>query len=218
MPDTSYPVIDGASVAFRIRGEDLGTDSGVPLIGHKVFSDTLGATADAAAIDETTTASMVAISKAMLRELIAIAAGSGGGGGGSTYTEGKTSSAATVTDAVSTVVTVDCRGRSRMTLTIENAGANPLVSFNSLVRGHSDLTTHEAGVNYENGYTADSSATNGNATLLCRKSRTNFNPFTLAAGATTWIRFNVEGVESMQFTATVGSGLSTTMNAWWILE
>lgn len=212
MPDTSYPVIDGQSAEFRFRGEDLGTDSGVALIGHKVYNDTLGTTSDPAAGDETSTATLAAIAKAQLRELIDIAA-NGGGSGGTSYVENSVS-AITITDSESVVATIDCRGKSRLGIIIYNAGNTTLSSFITKVRYSSAFSFYFPEVT--GSYDAGSSNTTGNATALIRKTNGRA-PESLAVAAYTWMRLNVEGVESIQFTSTVATG-STTVNAWWIVE
>lgn len=214
MPDFDYSIIDGDSTERKIRGEDLGTDGGgLQIIGHKFRSDDIGAVADAAATDETGSSTMISLLKGALRELIAIAAGSGGGGGGASYVEG-TVSGEVITTSETTIATIDCRGRTRLGITVENVGAQALDSFVTKVRYHSNFSFHFPEVT--GSYDANSSNNTGNATLLVRKTN-GTAPETLAVNGYTWIRFNVEAVESIEFTATVASG-SSAVDAWWILE
>ena len=213
MANFDYTIIDGSSIERKVRGEDLGTDvGGVQIIGHKFKSDDIGAVADAAATDETGSFTMIALLKGALRELIAIAAGSGGGGSAS-YVEG-IASAVSVGTSETTVATIDCRGYKRLGITVQNAGGTDLNSFSTKVRYHSSFSFHFPEVTGM--YDANSSNTTGNATLLIRKTN-GTAPESLAGGAYTWIRLNVEAVESIEFTATVVAG-TTDLNAWWILD
>ncbi|MEM8610393.1 MAG: hypothetical protein AAGF93_00130 [Cyanobacteria bacterium P01_H01_bin.105] len=226
MSNFDYPIIDGNSVERRVRARDLGTTgNGTQILGHQFWNDALGAAEDAAAADEAGPATVVALLKGALRELIDIASNPGGGGGssGPAYLEGETVSSVTVNPAETPVVTIDCRGYSRLGLMLENTGASPLASFNTDIRMNGNAGGHSREANYAGAYDADSSALNGNATLLVRKSggangASATNPFTLAAGNRTWVRFNVEAIESVQFVATVAGGTTTTLDAWWILE
>ena len=211
MPDFDYTIIDGDSTERKIRGEDLGTDGGgIQIIGHKFRSDEIGAVADAAAADETGSSTMIALLKGALRELIAIAAGSGGG---ASSVEG-TVSGQVITTSETTLTTIDCRGRSRLGITVENVGAQALNSFVTKVRYHNTFSFYFPEVT--GSYDANSSNNTGNATLLVIKTN-GTAPENLAVNGYTWIRFNVEAIESIEFTATVASG-SSALAAWWILE
>ena len=217
MADFDYSIIDGSSIERKIRGEDLGTDGGgVQIIGHKFKSDEIGAVADAAATDGTGSSTVVALLKGALRELISIAAG--GGGSGSSYVEGDTlgnpPSAVSIGTTETTLATIDCRGYKRLGIIVQNAGAVALNSFVTKVRYHSAFNFHFPEVT--GSYDTGSSNSTGNATVLIRKTN-GTAPETLAGAAYTWIRLNVEAVESIEFTTTVAAG-TTDLNAWWILE
>ena len=212
MANFDYPVIDGAEVPVRrlIRGKDLGLDGSTQIIGHVFSSDELGEIADTAATDHTVSATAIALMKAILRDI-----GSISGGGGSSFTEGSVS-AVTINQAETVLATVDCRGRASLGIRISNTGANALASFNVDTRFNSSSGSYDRDANYAGAYAADSSASNGNSTLLIVKAGGN-NPFTLAAGSSTWIKLNVKGIESIQFVAT-GDGGTTTVDAEWIAE
>lgn len=212
MADFDYSVIDGSSIERKIRGEDLGTDGGgLQIIGHKFKSDEIGAVGDTAATDETGSSTIVALLKGALRELIDIAAN--GGGGSASHVEG-TASDQTIGTSETVVATIDCRGRSRLGITVQNTGGTALNSFVTKVRYHNTFSFHFPEVT--GSYDANSSNNTGNATLLIRKTN-GTAPETLAGSAYTWLRLNVESVESIEFTATVASG-STDLDAWWVLE
>lgn len=212
MANFDYTIIDGSSIERKVRGEDLGTDGGgVQIIGHKFKSDDIGAVADAAATDETGSSTMIALLKGALRELIGIAASSGGGA--ASYVEGSVSGE-TIGTSETTLATIDCRGRSRLGITVQNTGGTALNAFTTKVRYHNTFSFHFPEVT--GSYDANSSNNTGNATLLIRKTN-GTAPETLAGSAYTWIRLNVEAIESIEFTATVASG-TTDLDAWWILE
>ena len=245
MPNFDYEVLDGASTTRKIRGEDLGLDgSNVQIIGHKIYSDDLGKTTDTVATDETSTGSviaflkglirevlklplriggitdtaavdqtsagsLIAIAKAQLRELIQISGASGGG-----YSEG-TASSVSVTNTETVIATIDCRGKSRLGITVQNAGGVTLDSFRSKIRTNSSFSFHFPEATDTAAYSTNSSDQTGNATALVRKA--NGDPTALAGAGYVWIRYNVEAIESLQITATVGTG-STDINAWWLAE
>ncbi|MFG6101204.1 hypothetical protein U2F10_03050 [Leptothoe sp. EHU-05/26/07-4] len=219
MADFDYPVVDGDSTGRKIRAENLGTDDqGIQILGHKFWNDTIGAIADVAATNESGSSTVIALLKGALRELVAIAAGSGGGGSAN-YLEGRTddldpAGPVSIGTAETTLVEIDCRGYKRLGIIIENAGGVALNSFVTKVRYHSSFTFHfpEVAGSYDTG----SSNNTGNATVLIRKTN-GTAPESLASGEYTWIRLNVEAIESIEFTATVGAG-TTDLNAWWILE
>ncbi|EKU98058.1 hypothetical protein Lepto7375DRAFT_7317 [Leptolyngbya sp. PCC 7375] len=218
MSDFDYSVLDGDSTLRKIRGEDLGLDgSNNQIIGHKFFSDAIGAIADAAATDETGSSTAIALLKGALRELIAIASGSGGSG--PSYSEGSELSFS-VTDEETLVVTIDCRGKSRVGLIVQNLGGTALNSFQSKIRMNSSFGFHFPEATSTADYSTNTADQTGNATALVRK--TNGDPTNLPAdpgpsGSYVWIRYNVGSIESLEITATVASG-STTLNAWWLAE
>ena len=219
MPSFDYEIIDGANTTRKIRGEDLGTDgNNVQIIGHKFKSDEVGAVGDPAAADEAGSATMIALLKGALRELIAIAQGAGGGSAPA-YVEGRTNPAVTITASSTTLVEIDCRGYKRLSITLHNIGSEALDSFSTNIRTNSSFNFHFPEVNSTAGYTSNSADLTGNATAIIRKS--SGNPTILAPdpgpGHYVWIRLNVEGIESIQFTANTSVG-STQINAWWILE
>jgi hypothetical protein len=209
MPDFDYSIIDGDATTRKVRGEDLGTDgTGIQIIGHKFISDDIGRVADVAAADETASAGLVALVKGVLRETIAIATG-----GGAAFVEGDIA-AVTIATTATTLATIDCRGYKRLGLTVQNTGGTALSSFETKVRYNSGFAFHFPELS--TGYDAASANTTGNATALVRKTN-GTDPVTLAAAAYTWIRFNVEAVESIEFTATVAAG-TTDLDAWWVVE
>ena len=218
MANFDYSIIDGGSVERKIRGEDLGTDGGgIQIIGHKFKSDEIGALADAAATSEAGSSTVIALLKGALRELISIAAG--GGQSSTNYLEGHTDELTppgpiSIGTAETVLVTIDCRGYKRLGITVQNAGSVALNSFVTKVRYHSSFGFHFPEVT--GSYDTGSSNNTGNATVLIRKTN-GTAPETLAGSAYTWIRLNVEGVESIEFTATVAAG-TTDLNAWWVLE
>lgn len=215
MPDFDYAILDGDSTTRVIRGEDLGLDgSNRQIIGHRVHA--VGVIEDVAAANETANSTVIALLKGMIRELIGI--NTNPGGSGPSYAEGTVSSVS-VTDTESVVATIDCRGKSRLGITIQNAGGTALNSFQTKIRTHSSFTFHFPEATATADYGANTADQTGNATALIRK--TNGDPTGLAAdpgpGNYVWMRLNVESLESIEFIATVASG-STTINAWWIAE
>ena len=214
MADFDYLVLDGDSGQLKIRAEDLGLDgNNVRILGHKFKSSEIGAIADPAATDETGSSTAIALLKGALRELIGI--NQNPGGSGPSYAEGATPSSVSVTPTETTVATIDCRGKSRLSITFENAGTTALDSFQTKIRTNSTFSFHFPEVTNAAGYTTNSSDQTGNATALIRKA--NGDPTGLTGGNYVWIRLNVEGVESIEFTATVATG-GTTLNAWWFTE
>lgn len=218
MANFDYTIIDGDSTQRKIRGENLGTDGdGVQIIGHKFKSDEIGAIADAAATDGTGSSTVIALLKGALRELVAIAAGSGGGASAN-YVEGNTlgdpPGPVSIGVTETTLATIDCRGYKRLGIIVQNAGGTALNSFVTKVRYHSSFSFYFPEIT--GSYDTGSSNNTGNATVLIRKTN-GTAPETLAGSAYTWIRLNVEAIESIQFTATVASG-STDLNAWWVVE
>lgn len=205
-----YSVIDGAEVPVRhlIRGKDLGLDGSTQIIGHVFSSDELGEIADTAATDHTVSATAIALMKAILRDI-------GNVSGGASFTEGSVTDAS-VLQAESVIATIDCRGQSTLGVTLENTGANALASFNVDTRTNSSLSGYQREANYAGAYAADSSASSGNSTILVIRAGAN-NPFTLASSASTWVRLNVKGIESVQLIAT-GDGGDTTVSANWLVE
>ena len=216
MADFDYEILDGANVTRKIRGEDLGTDgTGVQVIGHKFKSDEIGAVADAAAADGTGSATMIALLKGALRELIKIGQGSGGGSAPA-FVEGRTDPAVTITASSTVLTTIDCRGYKRLSITLQNLGSVDLDFFSTNIRTNSLFPFHFPEVNSTAGYTTNSSDQTGNATAIIRKS--SGNPTILPGNdGYVWIRLNVEGIESIEFTANTSVG-STQVNAWWLLE
>lgn len=222
MPNFDYSIIDGDSQPRKIRGEDLGTDGGgIQIIGHKVLSDDLGNVADAAATDETGSSSAIALMKAMVRELIQIEANGGGGGGSAAATsdEGYVAGATDgVTSGLPAVTTIDCAGWKTLSITVTNAGSNDLINFVTDTRHNSTLSPvpYVAEANSDDAYTTFSANNTGNSTAFVKK--VSSNPRSLASGATAWIRYNVEGIESVRIRAATSLGNTTTLNVWWYVE
>lgn len=214
MTDFDYSIIDGDATTRKIRGEDLGLDgSNVQIIGHKVPA--VGAIDDAAAADQSGSSTVVSILKGMLRELLSIETNTQTSGGGSaSYTEGVGANPVSVTSTETVLVTIDCRGKSRVGLTVQNTSATAFNSFQTKIRTNSTFSFHFPEATSTADYTTGSGDQTGNATALVRKS--NGDPTSLSNDYR-WIRYNVESLDSLQITATVASG-STDVNVWWIAE
>ena len=244
MPNFDYSVLDGDSTLRKMRGEDLGLDgSNNQIIGHKVYSDSIGATGDADAVSEASTGSVIAFLKGLIREVIKLPVRIGGttdtaavnetstatliaiskgmlreliqiaGASGGGYSEGNASSVS-VTDTETVIATIDCRGKSRVGFTVQNTTATAFNSFQTKIRTNSSFSFHFPEATDTAAYSSGSSDQTGNATALVRKS--NGDPTVLSNGYV-WIRYNVESIESLEITATVASG-TTDVNAWWVAE
>ena len=218
MVDFDYSVIDGNSAERKIRGENLGLDgNNIQIIGHKFRNDDIGSVGDTAATDQTGSSTVIAILKGMLRELLSIETNtqsSGGGSSSSAFSEDQQLDTTVVTSET-VIATIDCRGKSRLGITIQNTGPNALNSFRTKIRTNSNFAFHFPEFTSTADYGANTADQTGNATAVIRK--TNGDPTTLANGGFVWMRLNVESIESIEFDATVASG-STDIDAWWVIE
>ncbi|MDV3348100.1 hypothetical protein QGP82_05325 [Leptothoe sp. LEGE 181152] len=196
MANFDYDVLDGNETALKIRGEDLGLDGIVQIVGQKFYSDALGVVGDAAAADETVDASAISILKALLRESRTTEFDSGVVSVGASPTE---------------IVIVDVSNSRTMGIQIENTGATALNTFVCSARYHSDLGGFfnpfaQSAADYD---TNAGRQTGNTLNPVIASSAIGFpagDPRTLAGGASAWLELNVARYQSVRFAASTASG------------
>ena len=196
MPNFDYDVLDGNESPLKFRGENLGLDGVVQIVGQKFYSDALGVVGDAAAADETADASAIALLKALLRESRAIEFDSGVVSVGASPTE---------------IVIVDVSNLTTMGIQIENTGATALNTFVCSARYHSDLGgAFNPFAQSAADYDTNAGRQTGNVlNPVIASSAIGFpagDPRTLAGGSSAWLELNVARYESVRFEASTASG------------
>ena len=128
------------------------------------------------------------------------------------FLESQTALPATVGTSLTTVITIDCRGKSTLGVQLQNTGAVALSGLQVQARFNSTLSIWNSIASTTADFTTGNGKTANNASAEIISSGVSGGTIdTIPAGGSAWFRMRCNGMESVRIQAQVASGTTTVL-------